>query len=244
MSRLSSIQRSKYKALEEERWEDAQYFNILEQREIQAIRDYPPVIGTKPELIVYQYLLSLGIRFQYQYFLADNPQTFRPESVWKPDFMLPDYNVIIEVYGEYWHSLPQNREDDELKRKYALLNGYVVLREGIAEWPSDRNWNGGKYVIWWESEIYQDIAGLFARDLPEIAFAPVKRGVPDIMLERWETLKIKQEKALAKTRAAKMVPKVRGPKISAPVLRARRYDKIRYQLPSISPRKTIRSSRA
>jgi len=239
MSRLTSIQRSKYKALDEERWEDAQYFDILEQREIQTMRDYPPIPATKPELIVYQYLLSLGIRFQFQYFLADNPQTFRPESVWKPDFILPDYNVIIEVYGEYWHSLPQNREDDELKRRYALINGYVVLREGISEWPSDGNWHGGKYVIWWESEIYQDIAGLFARDLPEIAFGPIKRGVPDIMLERWETLKIKQEEALAKFKAARIVPKVKGPKISIPTLRKRKYAQVRYKLPTISPRKTI-----
>jgi len=44
------------------------------------------------------------------------------------DFYLPEFNIVIECDGEYWHSLPDNKKRD--KKKEALLSqeGYNLLR--------------------------------------------------------------------------------------------------------------------
>lgn len=57
------------------------------------------------------------------------------------DFYLPEYNILIECDGDYWHADPKKykKEDlnatqkrnirvDEQKNKYALMYGYVLLR--------------------------------------------------------------------------------------------------------------------
>ena len=77
--------------------------------------------GTGPEKEVYNYLVKLGIRFEFQYHMLDLPSTAFPEDIWIPDFILPDYNVMIEVYGYYWHSVPRRREGDQLKKAYCCL---------------------------------------------------------------------------------------------------------------------------
>ena len=122
--------------------------------------------GTVPEKMIYDYLTRLKVNFDFQYHLPENYGTQNVESVWIPDFMLPDYNnSIIEVYGTYWHML--RRGADQVKKAYWLAAGYTVIEKGIPMFPSKKN-NGGKVIIWWENEIYTSIGQLFSRDLPEL----------------------------------------------------------------------------
>ena len=66
------------------------------------------------------------------------------------DFYLPDYNIIIEVDGDFWHANPikypdgptykcqiKNSINDEKKNKWVTDNGYKMLRF----WENDINNN-------------------------------------------------------------------------------------------------------
>lgn len=66
------------------------------------------------------------------------------------DFYLPDHNIIIEVDGDFWHTNPikypdgptckcqiKNLINDEKKNKWAVNNGYKMLRF----WENDINNN-------------------------------------------------------------------------------------------------------
>lgn len=165
--------------------------------------------GTAPEKIVYNYLVKLKVNFKFQYHYPENWDTSNQESLWIPDFILPDYNnSFIEVYGTYWHTM--KRDSDQLKKAYWLMDGYTIVEQGVPMFPSNKT-NGGKAIIWWESEIYRGIDFLFSRDLPEIFMSHVKGaaapGVEDIDKE---FLKIKSMRAsiAARKRKPKYVPPV------------------------------------
>jgi len=59
---------------------------------------------TKPELLVAEMLRCMSIRFIRQFSL---PRIYC-------DFYLPDYNLIIEVDGDYWHANPSNFSANDL----------------------------------------------------------------------------------------------------------------------------------
>jgi very-short-patch-repair endonuclease len=44
-----------------------------------------------------------------------------------PDFVHKEEKWIIEVNGDYWHSLPENKKRDKVKTKVYAENGYKVL---------------------------------------------------------------------------------------------------------------------
>lgn len=44
------------------------------------------------------------------------------------DFLLPDKQIVIEVDGDYWHSLPESQKRDAQKDKYLSRSGYTVVR--------------------------------------------------------------------------------------------------------------------
>lgn len=121
--------------------------------------------GTMPEKIIYDMLKRLKVNFQFQYYMPENMETMMKESNKIPDFILPDYNIIIEVYGTYWHT--KNIEEDQIKQMYYLQAGYTIIQRGIPIYPTEKN-NGGKVIIWWEDEIYYGLDHLFARDIPEL----------------------------------------------------------------------------
>jgi very-short-patch-repair endonuclease/endogenous inhibitor of DNA gyrase (YacG/DUF329 family) len=56
-----------------------------------------------------------------------------------PDFVHKEKKWIIEVFGDYWHSLPENRKRDKVKAKVYAKNGYKVLEIWGAEVYSDPN---------------------------------------------------------------------------------------------------------
>lgn len=112
------------------------------------IDPFPNVHGTEPEKRVYAALSYRGIRF---YFL-NNVQIAIPEidifKKYQADFVLPDYKIIIEVQGAFWHSKPAVIESDAFKFALYQMMGYTVY-------------------AWWDLDIMRDINKLFA-NLPGV----------------------------------------------------------------------------
>jgi hypothetical protein len=162
------------------------------------------VPGTVPEKMVYNHLVRLRVNFNFQYHMPDNPGTYNPEDVWIPDFELPDCNIYIEVFGTYWHTM--NRDSDQLKKAYWLMAGYTIYEGGVPTIPNG-NPNGGKVVIWWDTEIYGGVARLFARDIPEVFERRIPGTVgPEIRDSEAEFRKI--EAMRARLAARKREPKI------------------------------------
>jgi very-short-patch-repair endonuclease len=86
-------------------------------------------------------LTSMNVNYIHSYYI---------ESIGKIyDFYLPEYNILIEVDGDFWHCNPETRnnpecktqhiniENDKIKSQWALDNGYKLLRF----WENDINNN-------------------------------------------------------------------------------------------------------
>ena len=73
------------------------------------LRQLNPNSRSGLEVAVENRLKSMGISFSTQY----------PVGMYLWDFFLPEYGVLIDVDGEYWHSLPENIAKGKAKRTYA-----------------------------------------------------------------------------------------------------------------------------
>lgn len=217
-----SLDYAKLKALEDERklGELEALSGSYERSHWDPTSEIP---GTGPEKMIYNYLVKLGVRFEFQYHMLDLSSTAFPEDIWIPDFQLPDYNILLEIYGYYWHSIPRRREGDQLKKAYWLNGGYTVYEYGIPLYPSG-GLSSGKAVIWWDWEIYQALDHLFSRDLPEL-FGPERiTGEPEEYILNAEEERRRMESQKAAGIVAKMRPRVDPFKKKIKTLRRRLFD--------------------
>lgn len=74
---------------------------------------------TSLEQIVYNYLLEQGIIFEKQKLINDK---------FLVDVYIPLTNTIIEVDGEYWHSLKRVVNKDKAENAYLKKCGYNLMR--------------------------------------------------------------------------------------------------------------------
>lgn len=203
-----TISYRKLKAIEERDFAKLGRLSALEDLGRRSFPDSTAEIpGTGPEKLVYDYLKRLGVRFQFQYHQEDFESTSFPEDIYRPDFRLPDFNSVIEVYGEYWHSLPRRRESDLKKQARQLYAGYVVIEGGIPTWP-ESGAAIGKYVIWWGHEIMTNLPYLFARDLPELLSLTAPKGLPDEYIRDIEADWQAQKRLRAQIIEARLRPRV------------------------------------
>jgi very-short-patch-repair endonuclease len=73
---------------------------------------------TNPERIVAGALEALSIPFEAEYRIGR----------YSCDFALPQYHIVIEADGDYWHSLPKRKALDITKDKYLCEQGWRVFR--------------------------------------------------------------------------------------------------------------------
>jgi very-short-patch-repair endonuclease len=122
---------------QKQRWEN----KTLEEKEIiiQRLNDamIQVIKPTKIENKIRQFLIKNNLNFQINY----------PISIFRADFYLFDYNLVIECDGDYWHANPMFYSKDNLdsiqiknidrdKRKELFLN--------------ENNFN---YLRFWENDI-------------------------------------------------------------------------------------------
>lgn len=105
---------------------------------------FPTVPGTRPEKMVYAQLVMRRINFQFIPLFKVNLPLLKINKDYRPDFILPDLKIIIEVQGVYWHSKPESMESDAYKQALYNMMGYEVL-------------------AWWDYEIEANVVDLFIR---------------------------------------------------------------------------------
>lgn len=70
------------------------------------------------EIIIASLLDELGIRYEQQ----------KPMAKFLCDFYLPDYKLVIECDGTYWHSSEKQKEKDRRKNSWLRSHNINVLR--------------------------------------------------------------------------------------------------------------------
>lgn len=100
------------------------HFNHTEEAK-QKIRDWnfnhPNRIfkDTNIEILIEQELIKRNISYQKQVPLCKTVRV---------DFYLPEYRIVIECDGDYWHNRPGSKENDERKTNLLTFNGFNVYR--------------------------------------------------------------------------------------------------------------------
>lgn len=77
------------------------------KRAVSVLSNNGVVFQTKPQVKINEILDKLGIQYR-------NEESFVYYSI---DNYLPDYNLAIEVMGDYWHSSPRRYAESELNDK-------------------------------------------------------------------------------------------------------------------------------
>ena len=92
----------------------------------QFIDYWPWIPATLPEKMVFAALIRRRINFYFSYYFGDIIFTTDKVERYRPDFMLPDYSVIIEVAGVYWHTRPGMWEYDSVRSTFFYAAGWKV----------------------------------------------------------------------------------------------------------------------
>lgn len=79
--------------------------------------------STKYENMLFKTLKELGYKFEFQY-----PIICNLKKLYIADFVLTDYNLIIEVDGVSCHSSKEDRKADNQRTKKLRGEGYAVIR--------------------------------------------------------------------------------------------------------------------
>jgi len=75
--------------------------------------------GTSIEVKMAAELMKRGLYFEEQYVLGNK---------FILDFLLPDYGVVVECDGDYWHSRPEVVKRDRSKNAYVRACGLTLFR--------------------------------------------------------------------------------------------------------------------
>jgi len=86
---------------------------------------WPEVPATLPEKVLFSILAEIPVNFYFSYHWGDFPFTERRERV-RPDFILPDYHIVIEVTGVYWHTREGMFEHDAWRSALFIAAGWRI----------------------------------------------------------------------------------------------------------------------
>lgn len=91
------------------------------------IDPYPNIPGTEPEKRTFAALIQMGIFFTFQAQLPESKKGLFVQLLdpgFKPDFLLPEYKLIIDPFSPYHHSLPEAINRDSRKDATYRALGY------------------------------------------------------------------------------------------------------------------------
>jgi hypothetical protein len=127
---------------------------------------YPSIMGSKPEKMVLALMVQRRIPFIFQALVRDIvPGT--TES-YRLDFYIPSTRMVVEVFGDYWHTLGSQPFADAKRAAY-------LESQGVRE------------VVWWESDILSRLTALFDA-VPELRNPPVT-GPPISVENKYDDLR-------------------------------------------------------
>lgn len=78
--------------------------------------------STPQEDIIFRYLVEFGYRFEFQ-----KPVITQRKTLYIVDFLLIDYQVVIEIDGRF-HGTKENQKKDTKRSKDLKKEGYKVMR--------------------------------------------------------------------------------------------------------------------
>ena len=108
------------------------------------IDPFPMIPGTEPEKRVFALLFNMNIYFVFQgqvpEFETGHPMFMLAPVNYKPDFVLPEYRLIIDPFSPYHHSLPDAAKRDKNKVAAYAAAGYAYYHPW-AIGPGMWTWN-------------------------------------------------------------------------------------------------------
>ena len=99
-------------------------------------------VNTKPQIIINNLLDEIGINYR-------NEESFEYYSI---DNYLVDYNLCIEVMGDFWHSSPFKYDNDNL-----YSNQKKTISRDKAKRTYLRRYYGIEILYLWENDIYNNL---------------------------------------------------------------------------------------
>jgi hypothetical protein len=115
---------------------------------------FPLISGTKPEKMLFAALRLTGHYFVFQDTLEEwkggSFSTINPPD-FIPDFVLPQWKVIIDPFGDYHHLLPEAVERDAYKAGVYASMGYAFYHP----WASHVEASGGMAILREITEIWK-----------------------------------------------------------------------------------------
>jgi very-short-patch-repair endonuclease len=81
---------------------------------------------TKWEKVVYDYLVEFGYNFKFQHPIV--LELKKGNKLYILDFLLVDYNLVIEIDGYKYHSTKEQVKSDNIRTKNLKKFGYHVFR--------------------------------------------------------------------------------------------------------------------
>lgn len=109
-----------------ERWksDDGRMLKQSREQAVLATRASQEIGTSSLEVQVKKLLDTLGIQYEQQ----------KPIGIYTADFFLPEYNLVLEIYGCYWHacptcgySYPKKTGYDDRRAKYIQACGYSLF---------------------------------------------------------------------------------------------------------------------
>lgn len=107
---------------------------------------YPDIPGTVPEKMIFAELVLRGIYFIFQGEFPKRDvavQVTADDPGFKPDFIVPEWKVIFDPFGDYHHSTEEGRIRDTRKMIFYEATDYEFLHP----WSSDVEKYGPSWVI-------------------------------------------------------------------------------------------------
>jgi G:T-mismatch repair DNA endonuclease (very short patch repair protein) len=103
----------------------------------------------KPESIVARFLNSLNISWQYEHAVSVEKLHYYP------DFYVPEKNLIIEVYGDFWHANPKKYNDSYLI--YEDITANEIRNRDSVRLGQIKKATKCEIMILWESDILSNL---------------------------------------------------------------------------------------
>lgn len=117
---------------------------------------------TEPEMVIARFLKKSRLRFR----------RYNERLPGKPDFTLPEYRLIVNVDGEFWHGRDFNRWKKSLKPYW--LN--KITRNILRDRRNGRKLraSGWKVIRIWDTDVLRDPAKCLSRILCAISPAQIQ----------------------------------------------------------------------